>query len=338
MENVAALLSAGLDITNALQSVEEETTNRRMRRIIHEIRLSIDQGESLTTALTRAGSLPNRVVTLIRFGELSGKLVENLKVVVLQNDKERQFRSRVRSSLMYSVIVTVMTVVIGTATTVFTLPRLADFYASSNVALPPLTEALISLGKFIGAYAIFIIPPVALILIIVLYFLFSFPRTRFIGHSLLFRIPLIRGLIVNVEVSRFCYVLGTTLSAGVPLTDALDATTGSTTYANYRQFYQYLHDRVNEGYSFRRCFTEFPNAQRLFPPSVRQLLIAAERSGMLAESLLKIGAMYEQKTDTLARNIPAILEPVLLLLISVGVVLLALATILPIYNLSNVIQ
>lgn len=338
LENLAALLNAGIDITSALNAIIEETPSRRMRRVISDLRQEIVQGSSFTTALEKIGLLPSRILTLIRFGELSGKLIENLKVVVLQNAKENQFRSRVRSSLSYSVVVVVLTILIGTATAVFTLPKLADFYAGSGVELPLLTRLMIDLGHFISQYAAFILPPIAAVFLIVVYFLFSFPRTRFIGHSLLFRTPLIRGLIVNVEVSRFCYILGTTLEAGVPLVEALEAAISSTTFANYKHFYQYLRKHITEGYSFRRCFQEYRQAKLLFPASVRQLLMAAEQSGMLSESLLKIGAMYEQKTDTLARNIPVIIEPILLIIIGLGVMFLALATILPIYNLSNVIN
>lgn len=337
LENLAALLNAGIDITSALSAILEETPSPRMRLVITDLRQQITQGSSFTHALERVGLLPNRILTLIRFGELSGKLIENLKVVVLQNAKENQFRARIRSSLSYSVIVVVMSLIVGTATAVFTLPRLSDFYSGAGVELPFLTRVMIGLGHFIGHYAVFILPPIALAFLIVVYFLFSFPRTRFVGHSIMFRTPLIRRLIINVEVSRFSYILGTTMQSGVPLTAALDAAVSSTTFANYARFYAYLRDRVEAGYSFRRSFEESPQSKILFPAAVRQLLMAAEQSGALAESLLNIGRIYEQKTDTIAKNIPVILEPILLLIIGTGVVLLALATILPIYNLSNVI-
>ena len=172
-------------------------------------------------------------------------------------------------------------------------------------------------------------------MLFVLYFLFSFPQTRFIGHSLLFHLPLSRRLIREAEIARFGYLLGTQLKSGITVTDALMIMSGTTTYQNYSRLYDFLRDHIEEGYSISEALDAHKNVKGMVPANVRQLIKAGERSGTLSDMLITIGVDYESRIERTAKNIPTILEPILLVLVGGLVMIIALGVLLPVYNLSN---
>ncbi|MBT4936859.1 type II secretion system F family protein, partial [Candidatus Peregrinibacteria bacterium] len=263
IENLTSLISAGMGLSEALSSLTEEIKSRRLKAIIAQLQNDIEAGTSLAVALEELHILPDRMTSLIRLGELSGKLNENLQVLVLQNEKDRMFRSKVRSSLTYTAIIFSFTIIVGFVTSWFVLPKLTEVFSEVGADLPIVTRMLIGLGVFIGEYGYFLVPLFILALLIAFYFLFSFPKTRFVGHSLLFKLPIIKNLIKEVEIARFGFLFGTMLKAGLPIDDAMSALPGITTFSNYKKFYQYLMEHISEGNSFQKSLNDYPKIKKL---------------------------------------------------------------------------
>ena len=333
IQNLAVLIGAGLGVTAALESVYSETTSVRMRSALKEVIEAVNNGSSLSQALEEARIVSAHTLTLIRLGELSGNLSANLKVAALQNEKEALFRSRVRSALAYSsfVLVTALTVGIGVAW--YVLPQIADFFLGLDAPLPVLTKGIISTGIFLKTYGVFFVPGFFAVFGIIFYFLFSFPKTRFIGRSILFHTPLIKRLIMETEISRFGFLVGTMLKAGVPINTVFELMPRTTTFGNYQDLYRKMSAQIVDGSSFKKIFTEQKETVKLIPLAARQMIIASELSGTLSETFIKIGDIYEERVDATSRNIPAFLEPALLLIIGSMVALLALSIITPVYEL-----
>lgn len=230
-----------------------------------------------------------------------------------------------------------MAIIVGTFTSWFVLPKLADVFISMGVELPFVTKVLVESGILLAKYGYIVVPFFLSFLLCIFYFIFSFPKTKFIGHTILFRTPFIKKIILHTEVARFGFLLGTMLQAGLPIVQALTAMPGTTTFKNYRLFYEYLIKEIAEGNSFKKSFTSYPSNKKLFPVTVRQMIIAGEKSGQLDKSLLHIGHIYEAKVEETAKNLPVILEPILLLIIGLGVAILAVGIIMPIYRLTEII-
>jgi type II secretory pathway component PulF len=343
VENLSMLISGGMPIIDALDSIAEELRSRRMKKIIYDMQSDISSGSPLWRTLQNTNIFPEHAVSLIRLGEESGKLTENLKVVAIEQEKERVFKSKLRSAMMYPVFVLSLTVIIGIGIAWFILPKLAIVFAQLKITLPLITKILIGAGIFLGNYGQYAVPGAILIVVVLFFFIFSFSRTKFIGQSILFFAPGIKVLIKEVEVARFGYLLGTLLEAGLPITSALDSLAGATDIEQYRKLYIHLRNSVEEGNSLQKSFATFSPknklvsngkyANHLIPSPIQQLIVAGERSGTLSLTLLKIGQMYESKADTSTKNLTVILEPILLVIVWLGVVAVALAVILPIYSL-----
>ena len=146
-------------------------------------------------------------------------------------------------------------------------------------------------------------------------------------------LPGVKLLLKETELARFGYLLGTLLSAGLSPTEALHSLSEATSLSRYKKFYLYLQESITDGNSFKKSFVQYKNINKLFPVPMQQLIIAGEQSGTLSETLIKIGQNYEAKTDTTAKDLTIILEPILLVIVWLGVLAVAFAVILPIYSL-----
>lgn len=333
LENLAMLLEAGVGVSPALESILSQLKSSKIRRVSSQIQTDLDSGFPLWKSLEKTGLYSQRVVSLLRIGERSGKLVENLELISSQSRKERSFQSQVQAALFYPLIVFFLTVVVGLGVSWFVLPRLAGVFSSLDIDLPWITKILLALGSFLQSYGIIAVPLLALAISAGFYFLFFFSKTRVAGETIILAIPGLRNLLLEVEISRFGHLLGGLLHAGIPVDDALGSLEEAAFLRPFARFYQHLQEQVAEGNSLKKGFDSYPNAKKLFSVPVQSLIFAAEQSGRLSDALLRIGKLFEERSSNTAQTVATAMEPILLFLVWLGVAGVAIAVILPIYSL-----
>ena len=333
VENLSMLVYGGMPIINALDSVTEELRSKRIKKIIAGIRADIEAGSPLWKTLGNSKLFPEHAVSLIRLGEESGNLTENLKIVAAEEEKNREFKSKLNSAMMYPMFVLSLTVIIGVGIAWFILPKLAVVFAQLKINLPLITKILIGVGVFLGKYGLIVVPSAIVITGLIFFFFFAFSRTKFIGQFMLFHLPGIKIVMREVEVARFGYLMGTLLNAGLPIIQVLDSLRSATEIAPYRNLYIHMRHDIEDGNSIQKSMASFKGSRRLIPEPIQQLIAAGEQSGKLSETLIKVGQSYEVKADTSTKNLEIILEPVMLVIVWLGVVAIAMAVILPIYSL-----
>jgi len=333
IENLAMLLASGMNIMAALEAVKEEMRSKRMRQIIDELKIDIDAGSPISKALTKTRLLPAHIISLIRIGEETGRLPASLKMVATQQQKDRLFKSKIRSAMIYPVIVLSLAFIIGIGVVWFLLPRLVTIFTGLDIKLPLVTRVLMAIGTFMKVHGLIVLPIFIALTILLILILFVFPKTKSAGQALLFRFPGVKRLIQEIELARFGYILGNLLDSGLSVTDALDSLCQAAAIHSYQKLYRFLRDQVKEGDSFKKCFSHFPNVKRLVPPSIQQMVIAAEQSGRLPETLIKIGKNFEEKSESTTKDLAVILEPIMLIIVWFAVLIIALAVIMPIYGL-----
>lgn len=333
IENLAMLIAAGIDVVSGLESIKVEIKSKKMRQIIDAMQKDLEGGSSIWQALEKANFFPSYVISLIRVGEETGRLPENLKVIIDQQRKERSFKSKIQSAVMYPALVFGVTLIVGIGIAWFILPKLAIVFSQLKIKLPLITQILIGVGTFLGDWGFLAIPGLILTFSGVFYFLFIRKKTKYIGEQIMFSIPGIQNIIREVEISRFGYLLGTLLSAGIPLADSLTSLISATESKIYQTFYLHIHRKILEGSSFQKSLSTYLNSNILIPAPIQQMIVTSEQSGNLPESFIKIGEIFEERVEISTKNISVLLEPILLVIIWLGVVGVALAVILPIYSL-----
>lgn len=333
IENLSMLLASGMDILQAIDSIKKEIRSSGMKEVIDNLREEVEAGSPIWKALENTKLFPAFILALIRIGERSGSLVKNLKVISIQQKKDRSFNAKIRSAMLYPIFVLSLTVVVGISIAWFILPRLTVVFDQLKVDLPLITKILIAFGKFIDQHGLVAVPSFVLFLGALIYFLFIFSRTKFIGQTILFAFPGIKRLIQETELARMGYILGTLLRAGLPVVDALQSLAEASTFYKYKKLYLFLIESIEAGNTFQQSFEAYKNSRKLVPITIQQMIMVGERSGRLPDTFLSIGETFEEKIDNTTKNLAVILEPVLLVIVWLGVVAVALAVILPIYSL-----
>lgn len=332
IDNLATMLEAGLPIVSALKSLRAEAT-KPMQRIIDGLIFDIETGLPLWKVLARSGLFPKYTIALLKIGEEAGSLSENLQVIVDGQEKDRLLRSRIRSAMLYPILVLGLTLIVGLGVAWFILPKLAAVFGSLKLDLPLVTRILVQFGQLLARWGLIIVPGVLFLVSLVIYVVFFDQTTRSSGEWLLLHIPISARVVRQIQLSRLCFLLGTLLQSGVPITDALGSVYESTHFLAYQELIATLFQRVQAGDSLAICFHEYPDIKRLIPVTTQQLIMAAEETGKLPQTLLKISSSYEEKMDTTTKNLATTLEPALLFIVWIGVVFVAVSVILPIYSL-----
>ena len=333
IENLSMLVLSGMPIVSALSAITRDTKNVQMKKILEQILLELEAGSPLWKSFDRTGLFKGYTISLLRIGEESGKFAENLKVVSLEQEKERNLKSKVKSALMYPSFVLILVVVIGLGISWFILPKLAKIFADLKLDLPLITKILIGFGLFLQKNGIWFVPLSLCIFGAITWVIFINEKTKFLGESFLYSIPGIKTLLMEVEVARLGYLLGTLLEAGLPIIKAIDSLLGASESVRYKKFYTHLRESIEMGNSFKKSFISYPKVDKLIPQPMQQLIFSGEQSGNLNKTLLKIGQVLEEKSDTTTKNLTIIMEPILLVIVWLGVVGVAFAVILPIYSL-----
>ncbi len=179
----------------------------------------------------------------------------------------------------------------------------------------------------------YVIPPFIIATILFVYIIFYNKKTRWLGQSFLFSFPGIKSLIIDVELSRFGYLINSFLNVGLTVTEALSSLEKESSFYKYQKFYSFLRKQITDGFSFQDCFLAYKKTAEIIPLPIQQLISAGEQSGTLKQVFQKISETYEDKSDSATKNIATIIEPILLVIVWFGVIIVALAVILPIYSL-----
>jgi len=338
VENLSLLISSGMGISAALNALSVSVKSHKMKKITIAIESMVNSGMPLWKAFSETNLLSERVISLIRSGEESGKLADHLNLVTVQQHKEKVFKSRLRSALLYPGIVLLIAIIVALGSAWVILPKLISIFADTNGTLPFFTRVLVSLGGFFQHYGFFAVPVSIVLISLFVYFVFFNKKTKFVGDTILFTIPGIKELVQGVEIARFGYVFGVLLKAGFEVGEALESVKNGTSYRSYKKFYETMQINITKGDSFKSSLTSIPNSEKFIPIPIQQLIFSAEQSGRLSETFIKIGVIFEEKTDAMSRDLATVLEPIVLIIVGIIVAFVVLAIIGPIYGLSNQIN
>lgn len=331
-ESLATLISAGIDISVSLNSILEEVKGRQAKNLVKYLQNEIESGVPFWSALEKARLLPDHQIAIIKMGEETGQLSRNLQMVMTQLEKDAAFKARIRSAMLYPSFVLIIMMVVGSGIAIFVFPQLAKLYEGLGADLPFLTRAIIEFSNFIQRYGYIAVPGFFLSLIFLFYILFINRRTRSLGHRILFNFSITHNIIQQVELAKFGYILGNLLTSGVPIIQAIRSLSESTTFHHYRKFYQHLSENILAGNSFEKSLAIYKGINKIMPVPTQHMLVVGEKSGNLPSLLIKIGEIYEKRNETTTKDLPVIVEPLLIIIVWVGVALLALAVLLPVYG------
>ncbi len=332
IQNLATMLNAGLPLIDSLKTLAMETRVKPMKKLIGRIVELVENGSPLWRAMDDQHFFSPHAIALVRIGEEAGSLAENMEYLSAQQEKDQSLKNKVKMAMIYPTIVMVLMFIIVIGLGMFVLPNLVGVLFSLNVPLPLVTRLVIMFTEFFTEHGAVAVPSM-LGGMVVLGILLKFTPLKIVGQWVLFKIPGIGTLVREATIARFGVILGGLVKAGVPLLEALRSLAEVTPVVSYKRFYERLLDHITLGDSFSKSFKILRGSEKLLPISVQQLIVTGEKSGSLADILLKVADIYEKKANNTAEKLPVILEPMLLLFIGGLVGTIAFAIIVPIYSI-----
>lgn len=333
IKELSVMVQSGLTLTEALDTLKDQTSNNNLNKIIGELSVEIRGGKSLSQALKKYPDVFSPLfINIVNSGEKSGKLDSVLESLSKQMDKDYELKSKIKGAFVYPVVILVALTIVLVIAVVFIIPQIKKIFDDMNVELPILTKILIGISSIILNYWWIIILFVGGLLL----FIKSSSKTeRFkrLRDVFLLKVPIFGVLIKKIYMAQFSRNLASLISAGVPMLEALKTNRNIINNLVYQEAIDRIMKDVENGVQLSVAIRK----EKGFPPMISQLLNAGEKSGKIDFILNTIADFYDREVDDTTHNLTTILEPALTVVMGIAVALFAVSVILPIYGLVNAI-
>lgn len=332
---LAALFRAGVPISNGLRTLEEQSENKQLKDIIFKVREDVQEGLSLSIAFEKRGDVfPPVFINLVRAGEISGHLDEELDRLAVYLERNYELRRKVKDAFIYPSIVGIVSVAVVIFLLTYLVPIFSRVYSSMGVQLPLPTLILIKANQILSRFWWILGGGVAAVVLLARKIGKSGSRGSVVFDYFKLHIPVFGKLIHKVAVTQFIRTFGAMLSSGVNTIESMRAASHVTGSSLMERFAEQSIKEISEGQTIAMSF----RSSGIFPPMVSQMISAGESSGNLEEILNKTSEFLESDVDDMVRRLTAMVEPLLTILMGFVVGFIAIAIYLPMFDIVKVLK
>lgn len=329
----ASMIQAGVPIIETLKALQKQSRKEKLTKIMGELVYDIEAGESFSLALGKHPTVFTQfILGIVRIGEASGKLGSSLDAIANQMEEEYTFQRKVRAALIYPVFVLILVIVLVLVMFTYVLPQLVALFADAKVQLPLTTRILIGITNFlISYYGIIIAVAVALGLLFR-----SWIRTaegRYTFSTMTLSIPIFKEIIQKIYLARMTSVLATLFASDVPIIEALTLTKESVGNRVYQRILDETIQAIKDGASISYVWGNEP----YIPAMLTTMVSVGERSGEISKSFTLANKFFARDVKDILETITILLEPLLIIILGIGVGIIVGSVLLPIYDLVLVI-
>jgi len=328
---LATMANAGLPITEALLILRQQTKGA-MQKVVAQILTDVEGGESLSIATARHPQVFSPTyIALLKSGEVGGVIDEVLARLADNLEKQQEFSGKVKGALIYPAIIVVGMFVVGLVMMIFVIPRLTSLYGDFDAELPTATKILIGISGFFVNFWPFLI-------ILIGGGLWGFrayrktPAGKRRTDELIFKLPIFGELQREVILTELTRTLALMVGAGVSILEALNITAGVVGNEVVADALRDASKQVEKGFPIAYSFSKHPEA---FPFILSQMVAVGEETGKMEEVLGKVSHVFEVESDQKVKGLTSAVEPLVMIILGLGVGFLVIAIILPIYNLTS---
>ena len=330
----ATMINSGLPLLRSLAILEQQTEAKELAKVIGQMRLDVEQGTALSTAMAKHPHAFGRLyVAMCRAGETGGVLDSVLLRLADTLEREVELRRKIKSAMAYPVVVMVVVVLILSAMLLFVVPTFKNLFASLGGTLPLPTRLLLAASDGFKKYFIFVFLAFGLMI-------FAFrrwkktDRGRYAVDRLKLRLPIFGQLFQKTALSRFARTLGALSRSGVPLLQSLDIVAETVENRVMANAVKDIQASVKEGESLAEPLSR----HEIFPPMVVQMLAVGEETGALDTMLEKVSDFYDDEITATVDALTALIEPLLIVVVGGTVGLIVISLYLPMFRLIDLIK
>lgn len=331
---LSSILASGLTLMQALNILKAQMQNDSMNDIVNSIITQVQEGKSLSTAISKYPKVFSQIyISLIKAGESSGFLDKILDRLANNLEKNQKLQSTIKSALLYPAIIVILMVVVVIIMMVFVIPQLTVLYQNLNIPLPVATQIVVGISNFTINFWPLVIGFVALIVFIYRRWVAT-DSGKLIQDELMLRMPIFGRLIQLSILAEFTRTLGLLIGAGTLVVESLIEVADVAGNKVYKNAIVDVSKRVEKGITMGDALSTYA----IFPPIMVQMTRIGEQTGKMDESLLKVSEYFEREVEGGVNSLTTALEPVIMVVLGIGVAFLIISVITPIYNLTSSIQ
>jgi type IV pilus assembly protein PilC len=327
---LATMLRAGMPLPEALNIIRKESENKRLQKVLADVTFQIRKGSSLSVIMSKyPNDFDEIFLTMVKAGEESGNLDKTFDYLSKQLLASHEMTQKVKGAMVYPAVILVAMAANGILMITFVLPKISEVFSQLNLKLPLTTRLILGLGNFVGSNTVLVLGGAALIFIF-LFLLFYLRKSRKILSQMFMKLPLVKKLVDQIDVARFARTLSALLKSAVPILPALDVSSDVLSQDRLKREAKKFSAEVAAGESLSDVLVR---SKKVFPQVMVQTIRAGEESGSLEIVLEELAEFYEKEVDYSLKRLTSIIEPVLMLVIGVGVGAMVVMMVIPIYSI-----
>ncbi len=333
-KNLGLMMNAGLPVTRALSVMSKQSKSKPFKRLLTGIEEDVSHGQTLSESLGKRPKVFSPLfVSMVKAGEESGTVSSSLGIVSSQMEKSYLLAKKVRGALIYPAVVISVMIILAILLLIFMVPTLTATFEGIGAKLPLSTRVLIYLSKFLVEHTLIVLTGAAVFIVAATLFLRS-KIGRDLTDAISIRIPVIGEMIKEFESARTTRTLSSLLSSGVEIVAALDVTTDVLQNHLYKDALKRARSAVEKGEPMSSIFVEY---EHIYPLFVGEMIAVGEETGKIADMLMSVANYYEGEVDQKTKDLSTIIEPLLMIIIGVGVGFFAISMLAPTYSLVDYI-
>lgn len=327
ISNMATMLAAGIPILETVDSLLEDAKGGQ-KKILDTLVEDLKQGKQINSSFAKFPKAFNAVtVNLIKASEEAGTLDTTLKDLAVNIRKESEFSDQIKSALMYPIFIMGVFFGVMTLMLTFVIPRIATVFSRLNVTLPLPTKIMIYVSNIIMTQTITFIAVIVVILAALIVF---YKTKRGLLLRMLFSLPIISNLVLQIDVTRFCRSLYLLLSSGIPITSSLELCQDVVSKKDVHKAIVLATNEVSSGHKFSDALKK---NKRIFPPIMIKITEAGEKTGSLDSSMQEASNYLDYEVSKSLKKVTTLMEPIMLVLVGVLIGGMMLAIIAPMYSI-----
>lgn len=332
---LANLLTAGVPMMRALSILCREATHPAAKKQWTAMHDDVAEGLTMADAMSKwPRSFPAVYVAMVKAGETGGFLDSVLSQVADFQSSQRNLKSKIRSALAYPAVLAVLATGVLAFLLTYFIPRFSVIFLEFGGALPWLTQVIVAISKAVFDYGLLIVLAIVVI-VVLLRRVMNSPSGRRLAERAILGVPALGRVVARFALVRFCHMLGTLLGAGVPLVASLRVAQEAIGNETLAETVGIAIENVQQGKSLARSLA---GSERLFPPSVVEMIAVAEETARLDTELNRLAQVYEEELDRQLRLLMALAEPLLLFVMAAIVGTIVVGMLLPVFTLQELIH
>jgi type IV pilus assembly protein PilC len=329
IESLSIMLSAGIPILEAFDSIAEDATGKKAKELANGISSEISKGKTLSESMEKYPQTFDEVfLNIVKSGEESGNLDKVLAQLSTDLKSNIETINNIRSALFYPALVIIVLIAVTFYMFAFALPKIAKIFLDLALDLPPYSFFILNSSLFFSEHLLYFIVGFVFFTLFIIW-LYTIPKTRHVLFYTLLKIPAIKAFVGYIDLSRFTNTSSLLLQAGVPIIQVFEISRNVVIAPKLRVDIDLMRDSITQGDTLIDAMKKHPKS---FPSLLRRLVGVGEETGKLDDSLSKISKHYEKKYTDIVSNITTLLEPILIVLLAVLVGAVLLSVIVPIYQ------